>query len=161
MIPRHLSLIRHGHAGTALSGCPEADDLRRLTPTGLDETRRIGWALRSLDVRPDRICVSPRTRSRQTGDILGSILDCPLCTLGALSDERLPSSALLSLLLEEASSGSPLFVGHDPMLTQLLDFLGCSLPCEWPKSGWVDLVHTGSAWTLGRYLSPRACPPPP
>lgn len=161
MIPTCLSLLRHGHAGAALVGSPLADDLRPLTEKGRNETQQIALAMRSLDLRPDRICVSPRTRSLQTGEILGSILDCPLRQLDALSQDSLHPSEFLDRLLEEASTGSPVFVGHDPLLTDLLEYLGCPLPGEWPKSAWVDLVRTGSTWNLRRFLTASACPLPP
>lgn len=161
MISTRLSLVRHGHAGAARVDSLLADDLRPLTETGRNETRQIGLAMLALDFRPDRICVSPRSRSRQTGEILGSILDCPLRQMDALSHDALLPSEFLARLLEEASIGSPLFVGHDPLLSNLLSYLGCSLPGEWPKSAWVDLSRTDSTWNLRLFLSARACTPCP
>lgn len=161
MISTRLSLLRHGHAGAAQVDSPLADDLRPLTEKGRNETRQIGLAMLALGFRPDHICVSPRTRSRQTGEILGALLDCPLRQVDILSHDGLHPSAFLAGLLEEDSTGSSLFVGHDPLLSDLLEFLGCSLPCEWPKSAWVDLRRTGSTWDLRLFLTASACSPLP
>lgn len=154
-----LSLLRHGDAGPAIHTSEAEDDARPLTPTGIAETLRLGRTLQRLDIPFDRIVVSHRCRSIQTGEVLREILGLPLGRLAGLSDPNLSPSALLDLLLHEGAMGHPLFIGHEPHLSDLARHVGCPLNGLWPKSALVQLEGASSSWVLRLFLSPRACPP--
>jgi phosphohistidine phosphatase len=80
-----LYLVRHAEAAPG-----EPDELRRLTPEGREQARKLGRRLKDDDARPGAILTSPLLRARETGGELARALD-----VAAEPDERLAPGASL------------------------------------------------------------------
>ncbi len=123
-----VHLLRHAHAGDASEWIGD-DDRRPLTAKGRHQSERLGAFLAAQGVRPDVIVSSPKTRARQTAEIVASKLG-----MSVKFDRRLADGFgkhELWALLDETGAREPMFVGHDPdfssLLTYLLDAAGISL----------------------------------
>jgi phosphohistidine phosphatase len=98
-----LLIVRHAEA---TPGNP--DELRTLTPRGLEQARDLGRRLRRQRLAPDAVLSSPLLRARETASALG---------LGEPEvDARLAPGATLRDLREAASGRGEtvLVVGHQP-----------------------------------------------
>jgi len=115
-----VHLLRHAHAGDAFEWIGD-DDLRPLTAKGRGQCQRLGAFLNEHGVRPDVIVSSPRTRARQTAEIVASALD-----MSVKIDQRLADGfgkQELWAMLDELGAREPMFVGHDPDFSSLLEYL--------------------------------------
>jgi phosphohistidine phosphatase len=61
-----LVLVRHAEAAPG-----EPDELRTLTPTGLQQAQDLGERLRAEGIEPDSVLTSPLLRARETATALG------------------------------------------------------------------------------------------
>jgi len=98
-----LLIVRHAEA---VARAP--DELRRLTPHGREQARRLGERLRAENVTPDAVVTSPLRRARETADAL---------ELGEPEvDERLSPGATPADVREAASGRGEtvVVVGHQP-----------------------------------------------
>lgn len=115
-----IHLLRHAHAGDASEWTGD-DDLRPLTAKGRGQSQRLGAFLLERGVRPDVIVSSPKTRARQTAEIVASALD-----MSVRLDQRLADGfgkQELWALLDELGAREPMLVGHDPDFSHLLEYL--------------------------------------
>jgi phosphohistidine phosphatase len=115
-----IHLLRHAHAGDASEWAGD-DDLRPLTAKGRGQSQRLGAFLLERGVRPDVIVSSPKTRARQTAEIVASALD-----MSVRLDQRLADGfgkQELWALLDELGAREPMLVGHDPDFSHLLEYL--------------------------------------
>ena len=135
--------FRHGPAvprGT--KGVAEAE--RSLTPEGRKKTLRAARGVRRLDLGFDGLYSSPLPRAIQTAEILGTVLGLPAPKeLEALRPE---STAAALLKTVRGLRGTPLLVGHEPLLSQTVGrAAGASL--ELKKAGLV-VVDLGAGTLL-------------
>lgn len=110
-----LYFFRHGHAEDADG--PEFDDFtRRLTDKGIERTEAASRALRKLGVKPTRLFSSPRTRARQTADILAKAWDI---TVDVREEVGFGFAVehIGPLLAETETNAEVMFVGHEPDLS--------------------------------------------
>ena len=99
-------LVRHGQAEPG-----DPDDLRRLTPHGREQARRLGILLDAEGALPDAIVSSPLLRARETADEMARALG-----VRAEVDERLAPGASADDV-RAAISGrgrTVVLVGHEP-----------------------------------------------
>ena len=112
-----LYFMRHGKAGSHSMAAD--DDLRRLTPSGIEALRAAAPVWRRLNLRPDVVISSPLLRALETAELLVAglgLADPP--TL----DERLRPGAEWGDFAR-AMAGHPdmrrvMFVGHEPDLSR-------------------------------------------
>ncbi|MEH6626234.1 MAG: histidine phosphatase family protein [Motiliproteus sp.] len=112
---RRVYLLRHGEAGYAVS-----DPERELTDTGrIDTAAVVEQQVQSL-FNVDRIVSSPYLRAQQTATIAQSFLPQQF---SIEPSELLVPEAKPSALIEwvEGQSGHILLVGHNPLLTRVLN----------------------------------------
>lgn len=113
-----LYLLRHADAGDPLAWAGP-DAARPLTREGRRQAERLGELLAAAGFAPDAIVSSPKTRARDTAELVGAALG-RLVTV----DERLawgPDLGEIDGILEAV--GHPrraLLVGHDPAFSDLL-----------------------------------------
>jgi phosphohistidine phosphatase len=104
-------LCRHAQAGPG-----EPDELRALTPTGVEQARRLGELLAAADVTPEVVVASPLVRARQTAALVARALGAELRV-----DTRLAPGATVDDLRAalEALAGPVATVGHQPDCSEI------------------------------------------
>ena len=115
-----IHLLRHADAGDpeAWSG-PDAE--RPLSAKGRSQSERLGTFLASVSFKPDQIVSSPRVRAAQTAEIVAEHLGMKVRV-----DDRLGEAlgiGELEALIADLGVARPLFVGHDPDFTMLVEAL--------------------------------------
>ena len=116
-----LHLLRHAHAGDRSTWTGD-DDARPLTDKGRGQAERLGRFLARQGFAPDRILTSPKFRAAETASIVGQLLDVAVDV-----DDRLGGPLDLSLveriLDDHGGPETPVLVGHDPDLSELVAML--------------------------------------
>ena len=115
-----IHLVRHAHAGDSFEWVGN-DDLRPLTRKGRRQSEALGSFLEAHAIRPDVIVSSPKLRAQQTAEIMAMTFG-----MTVRIDERLAGpfgKRELWALLDELGAREPMFVGHDPDLSELVTYL--------------------------------------
>ncbi len=133
-----LYFLRHGLADRRLWSGP--DELRPLTPQGVERMRAEARALAAIRLRVDALLTSPLTRARQTAEIVAQALGAAVQEeprLGLAFD----LAALHAILGEHPQAGSLLLVGHEPGLSMTIGALigGGRVVCKKGSLARVDL----------------------
>jgi len=136
-----LYFLRHGLATRRLWSGP--DELRPLTPRGVERMRTEARLLAAMRLRVDVLLTSPLTRARQTAEIVAQ-------ELGAAVQEepRLGLSfdlaALHAILHAYPQARSLLLVGHEPGFSLTIGALigGGRVVCKKGSLARVDLYST-------------------
>lgn len=147
---RHLWLLRHGEAEPHDA---DADDARRLTERGCEQSRAAGRALAALGVEFQHVFTSPKVRALETAR-----LACE--ALGVEPVEHPPLRAgfdrehALELLAATGDDQRVLIVGHDPDFSQLVyDITGGRVALK--KGGIAGLKVSGGGGELLVLMRPR------
>jgi len=117
-----LYILRHGVAEEQAAG--HGDSQRQLTDAGRKKLRKILARAREAAVAPELIVSSPYVRAMQTAEIAAEVLKYgdPI-----ERSERLTPPYSVVELWQEISGwrnlGQAMVVGHNPQLSQLVDFL--------------------------------------
>jgi phosphohistidine phosphatase len=114
----HLYVIRHAVAEAARPGQDDAS--RDLTDSGERKFRRSVKGLRALGWTFDRVLTSPWTRARRTAELLAPVSEHDPVPTDLLCDS--PSRELLAMI-GEAGTSSMAVVGHEPWLSELVQWL--------------------------------------
>ena len=146
-------LVQHGQA----KGDDE-DPQRPLTDRGADDVAWVAhWAIDRFGVRPRRIVHSGKTRSRQTAEIWGRLVDVNPEQGDALAPNDDPTT--WARLLAEATD-DVMLVGHLPHLATLASLLLTDEPerqlIGFQQGGVVALEHRDAAWIVDLMLPPAA-----
>lgn len=117
--PMRLYLCRHAQAAAG-----EPDQLRRLTPAGVEQARSLGTSLAASEPPLALVLSSPLLRARQTAEGISDAAGCPV-----LVDDRLAPGATAEGLLAavgdaaeslgEQADGSVAAVGHQPDCSEI------------------------------------------
>jgi phosphohistidine phosphatase len=113
-----IHLCRHAQAAPG-----DPDELRELTPKGMEQARSLGERLAALPEPPVVVLTSPLVRARQTADAVAEALG----VTAEPRDELLPGASVSSLRRAVASvRGGPVAtVGHQPDCSEIaLDLTG-------------------------------------
>ncbi|MEE9295205.1 MAG: phosphohistidine phosphatase SixA [Phycisphaerae bacterium] len=119
-----LLLVRHGEATPVGSKGVRSDRQRKLTPAGLEKTKRAAIALNKLDVRIDAMLASPYPRALETAKTLCEGLE-NRPRLRARDSLR-PGGDIDTILQEirlNAELGAIGLCCHEPTLSRLTDVL--------------------------------------
>ena len=168
---RRLLLLRHAKAERSQPGQRDRD--RRLADRGRRDAPVIGGYLRTQNLIPDAVAVSPATRTRETWDLIAKAFqDLP----DPAWDERLydatPDDILAVIQDTPPKAGTLLVIGHNPGLYELAVWLIASghadaqdrLTEALPTAGLAAIEFTADAWTklrpqsgrLERFVTPRS-----
>jgi phosphohistidine phosphatase len=171
---RRLLLFRHAKAEGSFTGTE--DSARALIERGRKDAARIGAYMASHAFTPDRVLLSPATRTQQTWkSASGAFKPAP----AAQTIERLYNAtahAILALITETpAAVHSLLVIGHNPGLHDLALMLIASGEIEarerlrekLPTSGLVIVEFAFDEWSklhprsgrLERFVSPKSLDP--
>jgi phosphohistidine phosphatase len=144
-----LFLLRHAKAGWALPGMRDFD--RPLDPTGHADAEAMGARMREHGYIPDVTLCSNATRARETlEDIAGQADTGRVVFCDSLYSED--AAGYLALIRDNASSGSILVVGHNPMMEDLASAVSgdgeasarATLGLGFPTSGLAVIAFPGS-----------------
>ena len=123
----HLYLLRHADAEPAAG--PGGDRERPLTEKGEAQSRRVGKALKALEVEFQAILVSPLLRTRQTAEIVAHTLGAGKCLREC---EALAPGVVASKLFAElkrlGQAENVLLGGHEPDMSGLVSLLVAGEP---------------------------------
>ena len=113
----------------------EPDELRELTPEGLEQARGLGTRLAALPAPPRLVLTSPLIRARQTGAAVAEAVGATARVEEALAPGA-TAEALIEALAGEA--GPVATVGHQPDCSEIaLTLLGRDP--GFPVAGMVEL----------------------
>jgi phosphohistidine phosphatase len=156
-----LYLVRH--AKSSWADATLADHERPLNKRGLRDAPTMGQRLAEKKVKVDAMWVSPALRAVETARLLAQAVN--ISKKSVEIHDRLYSSSIDDLLFEIGSCSekvkSLLIVGHNPVLTELADFLidkrQAAEIMAIPTCGIVALEFSGSSWQQikkneGRFL---------
>ena len=121
-----LILVRHAEAVDAQTSDDAADAVRKLTPRGQQQAKKLCEALKRLNISLDRILTSPAVRCRETADALQSLLSSgvEITVTERLSVDQLRPKKI-SKEIDETKANTVVVVGHMPDIgryaTWLLD----------------------------------------
>ncbi len=106
-----IYLCRHAQAASG-----EPDDLRELTPEGVEQARALGARLAALPVPPRLVLTSPLARARQTGAEIAHATGATTRTEDALA----PGATAAALIDAIAAEPGPIAtVGHQPDCSEI------------------------------------------
>ncbi len=167
---RRLLLFRHAKAEQAIPGA--SDQARTLTDDGRGDAAAMGRYILKHIFRPDRVQVSPSTRTRETWAAIAAALGKPPeADFDARVYDATPQSLLAVIQGAAASAHTLMLIGHNPGLHELAQLLVATgdidtrerLREKFPTSGlaifdfalknWGD-IHARSG-RLERFVSPK------
>ena len=146
-------MVQHGKAFTE-----DVDPERRLTPEGVEETRRVAAALAAAGVRVDEIVHSGKARARQTAEIFAEYLKPSrgvkeVDGLAPNDDPAIWASRLAKI------SHDIMLVGHLPHLARLASLLLVGDPgkpiIRFRYSAAVALIRDEQGWGVAWVLTPE------
>lgn len=167
---RRLLLFRHGKAERAETG--KEDRTRALIERGRRDAARIGAFMAAHALKPDRVLVSPATRTQESWKYLsGPLKPAPAATSVERLYDATPHAILAAIKDTPASAHTLMVVGHNPGLQELALLLIASgdidarerLHEKLPTAGLVIVDFAFDDWgklhphsgRLERFVSPK------
>ena len=126
--------LRHGVAYEPGEWSGDNDELRPLTPAGIEAIKREAKYLRELQLKVDALITSPLVRAHDTAKIVAKALDLEL----AESDLLKPGfnlTALSKLIKEYVPAERIMVVGHEPDFSTIISQLIGGGDVEMRKGG--------------------------
>ena len=148
-----MYLVQHGQAK------PEDEDPRRpLTDRGAEDVTWVAhWSIDRFGVRPSRIVHSGKTRSRQTAEIWGRLVQVDPEEGDALGPDDDPTTWVRQL---DDEAGDVMLVGHLPHLARLANGLLTGDPdrqvIRFQQGALVAMDHDDAGWIIALVLPPSA-----
>lgn len=147
---QHLWLLRHGEAEPHDA---DADDARRLTERGREQSRAAGRALAALGVEFQHVFTSPKVRALETARLACEALGVEPVVHPPLR-AGFDREDALELLAATGDDQRVLIVGHDPDFSQLVcDITGGRVALK--KGGIAGLKVSGGGGELLVLMRPR------
>jgi len=143
-----LSIVRH--AKSSWKDTSLADRKRPLNKRGKHDAPIMGKRILDHGIRPSLIVTSPATRARTTAKIIAGELNYPKEFLQR--EDHLYHASLDEILdvivAQDDSFNSLMVVGHNPGLTDLVNFLQPGLTNNLPTAGVVSVQIDQENWNL-------------
>ena len=128
-----LHLCRHAEAAPG-----EPDELRELTPRGIEQAQNLGERLAELADPPQLVVSSPLLRARQTAAEIGRALGAPV----QVTEELAPGATIDSLRRAiDGQNGPVAVVGHQPDCSEIA-YAVIGRDPGFPVAGMVELDLT-------------------
>ncbi len=119
-----IYFLRHSSAGDKKAPTPQEDEKRPLDAKGIEQSKRIGRLLATLEIKPDAFISSPLTRAVQTAELVAEQLkDGSSITLDDALRPDATYEQFQDLLRHYARQKSVVVTGHNPNLSEFLSFL--------------------------------------
>lgn len=142
-----LILVRHAKSSWHHPDLRDFD--RPLNARGLRNAPMMGARLQTARVRPQRLMTSPAVRAQSTAEILAEELGLPSTAIQR--EERLYAASVETWLevIEQLvpAEDTVLLVGHNPAISELVAYFGCSAVGNVPTCGVVKLDFAVNDWT--------------
>jgi len=168
---RRLLLLRHAKAERAEPGEPDIE--RALAERGRKDAARIGAYMAGHSLTPDRVAISPATRTQETWKCTATAFrPAPAATTAERLYDATPHTILAVIKGMPATAHTLLVVGHNPGLHELALMLIASgdidarerLREKLPTSGLAIIDFPIDDWArlhpqsgrLERFVSPRS-----
>lgn len=155
--PSKIYLLRHAKAQHAAPGQRDFD--RPLSDDGYAAAEIVADKAADKDYRPDLVICSTALRCRQTADALRRAMTPPpeFRFVDALYNAT--PDVYLEIISSQATEGSVMLVGHNPVIEQTLealighDALVGALPGGFPTAGLAVIDATSSGWILTEFIT--------
>jgi phosphohistidine phosphatase len=149
-----LTILRH--AKSSWSDTSLSDAKRPLNRRGKHDAPMMGERMRAHGIRPSLIVSSPATRAWSTAKIIAEAINYPREFLQKEKSLYLaPLGVILDVVMAQDSGFNNLMiVGHNPGLTDFVDFLVPGLTNNLPTAGVVSVEIEQDDWSL--YERPAA-----
>jgi phosphohistidine phosphatase len=149
-----LTILRH--AKSSWSDTSLSDAKRPLNRRGKHDAPMMGERMRVHGIRPSLIVSSPATRAWSTAKIIAEAINYPREFLQKEKSLYLaPLGVILDVVMAQDSGFNNLMiVGHNPGLTDFVDFLVPGLTNNLPTAGVVSVEIEQDDWSL--YERPAA-----
>jgi len=143
-----LSIVRH--AKSSWKDGSLSDRKRPLNKRGERDAPVMGKRISDHGIRPSLIVTSPATRARTTAKIIAGELNYPTEFLQREDHLYLASldEILDVIVAQDDSFNSLMVVGHNPGLTDLVNFLQPGLTNNLPTAGVVSVQIDQDNWNL-------------
>jgi len=134
-----LILIRHAKAEERSAATYPDDALRPLAEVGLREQAKLARAMKRMRISFDHLATSPKTRARETAEILaeGMRWKNPI-DMAPVLGEGFSVSRVIEWLRQYPREATVACVGHEPDLSELASALLSS-----DDSVWIDFKKSG------------------
>ena len=143
-----LSIVRHAKSSWGDTSLP--DRKRPLNKRGKRDAPIMGKRISDHGIRPSLIVTSPATRARTTAKIIAGELTYPNEFLQR--EDQLYLASLDEILdviaAQDNGFNSLMIVGHNPGLTDLVNFLQPGLTINLPTAGVVSVQVDQDNWNL-------------
>lgn len=143
-----LTIVRHAKSSWKDSSLP---DLKRpLNKRGKHDAPVMGKRIHDYGIRPSLIISSPATRAWSTADAIASEIAYPKEFLQREEHLYLASldEILDTIMGQDSGFNSLMIVGHNPGLTDLVNFLQPGLTNNLPTAGVVAVEIDQDHWNL-------------
>ncbi len=157
--PTRIFLLRHAEAAQAQPG--ERDFDRALNDNGFAQAEIVADKAADKGYRPDRVFASTALRCRQTTDAFKRAIGAAdeVQYIDGLYDAS--QETYLEILAAQHGNGSIMLVGHNPIISQVLEALighesmQKSLPGGFPTAGFavLDAIQSNDGSTASWILS--------
>lgn len=143
---KNLILIRHSSAES--EQFPFKDFDRRLTETGISETRKLAEFLSKSKIQPEKIVCSPAKRTFETAGIIVETLSIQH---SVIEIPALYNAGFQVLLQHIQSFGQDLntiaLVGHNPGISQIATVLSSNNPYQFSTASALCLEFKVESWS--------------
>ncbi len=143
-----LTIVRHAKSSWSNTGLPDAK--RPLNHRGKRDAPVMGRRLQNHGIRPSQIVSSPATRAWTTAKIIARAINYPREFLQ--KDDRLYLASLDEILdvvvAQDNNFNNLMIVGHNPGLTDFVNYLVPGLTHNLPTAGVVSVEIDRDDWFL-------------
>ena len=143
-----LTIVRHAKSSWRDSGLP--DKKRPLNSRGKRDAPEMGRRIQEHGIRPSLIVSSPATRAWTTAKVIAQAINYPREFLQ--KEDRLYLASLDEILdivvAQDNGFNNLMVVGHNPGLTDFVNFLVPGLTNNLPTAGVVSVKIDQDDWSL-------------
>jgi phosphohistidine phosphatase len=143
---KKLLIVRHAKAEPETIGQRDFD--RELSMTGIMQTSKMGKFLHDSEITPDLILASPAARTLATARLLAEQINFDFETIQTLPELY---NGSVKTWMDQINSLSPelntvMFVGHNPYISYLAEYLSGEATGDLPTCGMVLLAWDDLTW---------------
>ncbi len=143
-----LTIVRHAKSSWNEQGLSDRE--RPLNKRGQRDAPRMGKRIADAGIRPSLIVSSPATRAWTTAQFIAEELSYPVEFLQRENSLYLASlNDILDVIVDQDDGfNSLMVVGHNPGLTNMVNFLSPGITGNLPTAGVVSVTFDQDDWKL-------------
>lgn len=145
---KRLTLVRHAKSSWKDTGLRDVE--RPLNNRGQHDAPEMGRRIKEHDIRPSLIVSSPATRAWTTAKIIAAEISYPVEFLQRDNSLYLASvNEILDVIAaQDEGFNSLMLVGHNPGMTDFVNFLHAGVTNNLPTAGVVSVEIDQEHWQL-------------